>query len=42
MATISPDTLTAELRLREKSQNYGGIDDAIVKQRTKQMRLEMR
>jgi hypothetical protein len=31
MATISPDTLTAELRLREKSQNYGGIDDAIVK-----------
>ena len=29
MSTISPDTLTAELRLRAKSQNYGGVFDAI-------------
>ena len=29
MSTISPDTLTAELRLRAKSQNYSGMFDAI-------------
>jgi len=31
MASISPETLATELRLRQKSQNYGGIDDAISK-----------
>ena len=31
MATISSETLTAALRLREKSQNYDGIDAAISK-----------
>ena len=31
MASISPEKLAEELSLRQKSQNYGGIDDAISK-----------